>query len=124
MSAISVSLPRGGDAQHGLTSHTTGNDTLDGGDGDDTLAGSEGEDALHGGSGTGVFLFAPGGWGVSEIGDLLRADGDRIDLRGTGITALDQFAIVEAPGQVQLTYGADVILIFGVSSHVPTGFIF
>lgn len=69
-----------------------GNDTLVGGDGADTLIGGAGSGTLQGDAGADVFRFIKGG-GQDTIVDFNAAQGDRIDLIGTGITGLDKLQI-------------------------------
>jgi len=69
-----------------------GNDSLLGGTGADTLDGGAGSDVLTGGMGADLFRFAKSG-GQDTITDFNAAQGDLIDLTGTGITGLDKLQI-------------------------------
>jgi len=103
-----------------------GNDVLRAGAGNDTLEGGDGQDKLVGGDGADVFVFAAPGWGLDEIFDFLRGDGDRIDMRGSGITSLAGFAAVQTLGpntQLVAPDGSSVN-IYGATGLVETDFIF
>lgn len=69
-----------------------GNDTILGGAGADTIDGGAGNDLLTGGTGGDLFRFAKAG-GQDTITDFNAAQGNLIDLTGTGITGLDKLQI-------------------------------
>lgn len=69
-----------------------GNDTILGGAGSDTIDGGTGNDVLTGGTEADLFRFAKAG-GQDTITDFDAAQGDLIDLTGTGITGLDKLQI-------------------------------
>jgi Ca2+-binding RTX toxin-like protein len=71
---------------------TNYNDTLNGGGGNDTLIGGLGNDQMTGGIGADMFRFSKGG-GQDTILDFNAAQGDIIDLTGTGITGLDKLQV-------------------------------
>ncbi|WP_279306465.1 glycoside hydrolase family 113 [Microvirga solisilvae] len=74
-----------------------GNDTIIGGDGADILIGGAGNDQLTGGAGADTFRFQKAG-GQDAITDFNAAQGDLIDLTGTGITGLDKLQITSGAG--------------------------
>ncbi|WP_304611093.1 carbohydrate-binding domain-containing protein [Microvirga sp. ACRRW] len=67
-------------------------DTLNGGGGSDTLIGGLGNDRLTGGLGADTFRVTKGS-GQDILTDFTSAQGDLIDLTGTGITGLDKLQI-------------------------------
>lgn len=75
-----------------------GDDTLSGGAGNDTIDGGAGNDVLKGDGGADLFHFSKNS-GHDTIVDFNPAEGDRIDLSGTGIF---QFS------QIKVTWQADI----------------
>ena len=72
-----------------------GNDTINGGAGNDTIDGGTGNDQLTGGAGADLFRFIKAG-GQDTITDFNAAQGDLIDLTGTGITGIQQLQITSS----------------------------
>ena len=110
-----------------------GNDTLRGGAGDDVLRGQSGDDVLIGGSGndklvggTGadVFTFDAGGWGYDQIFDFNRGEGDRLDMRGSGITAFGQLTVYVVDGNTAVEHGSNRIDLYGMVSLSASDFVF
>ncbi len=66
-----------------------GRDIIRGAGGDDVLNGGAGNDLLVGGAGADRFVYDAPGWGRDEVFDFNRAEGDRIDLRGSGYDFAD-----------------------------------
>ncbi len=66
-----------------------GRDVIRGGGGADVLVGGEGNDQLVGGAGADRFVFNAAGWGRDEVFDFSRAEGDLIDMRGSGYAFAD-----------------------------------
>lgn len=65
-----------------------GNDTLTGGGGADWIWGNSGDDTLRGGGGADRFHFTSPAGGVDTIADFSTAQGDKIELLGSGFGAL------------------------------------
>ncbi len=101
-----------------------GNDTLWGSALSDLLAGGAGDDVLYGFGGADRFAFHIGGWGRDAVADFNRAQGDRIDMRGSGITAFNQFSVVTGDGHTALRAGANEIMLFNTSGVTAADFIF
>ena len=103
-----------------------GNDMLRGGAGADTLSGGAGQDKLVGGAGADNFVFGGPGWGYDQIFDFSRTEGDRIDMRGSGITSMTGFAAVQTIGSnTQLISGdGSMIDVYGFTGLVAGDFIF
>jgi len=101
-----------------------GHDTLWGSNLADSLAGGAGDDVLYGFAGADRFIFDLPGWGRDAVADFNSAEGDRIDLRGSGVTALDQFALVTADGNTALRAGAGEIMLFNTTGVTAADFIF
>jgi Ca2+-binding RTX toxin-like protein len=72
-----------------VVSGDAGNDYVFGNDGNDTLAGGQGNDILAGGQGADRFVYQAGG-GKDEITDFTAAQGDTVQLQGTGISSFAQ----------------------------------
>jgi Ca2+-binding RTX toxin-like protein len=104
-----------------------GNDVLRGGNGSDTLRGGAGNDTLTGGTGADIFDFTiTGRGGFDTITDFLRNDGDRIDLRGTGLSfAALTFSNVAGNLQVGMGAGGTVVVNgFGATGLTQQDFMF
>ena len=110
-----------------------------GGGGNHTLTGGTGVDVLHGRGGGEVLIGAVGndqlvgwvcanlaGWGYDQIFDFSRTEGDRIDMRGSGITSMTGFAAVQTIGSnTQLISGdGSMIDVYGFTGLVAGDFIF
>ena len=115
-----------------LVANTLAGSTLDGGAGADALWGSDfadvlkgglGADILNGGLGADRYVFDALGWGADQIVGFSAAQGDKIDLRGLGLSGIGDLAIVSA-ANTQITLGASSIYLFGVASVAPSDFIF
>ena len=99
-----------------------GNDNIMGGGGDDTIEGGDGNDTLTGGGGADTFVFGPGRDDAQDedrIEDFSSSQGDRIDLRGYGLTADDLLQLLrnanvdgaqDGTAVVSLNLGAEVQL--------------
>ncbi len=102
-----------------------GDEILYGSGGNDTLTGGLGYDQLVGGTGADVFRFDAAGWGCDQIFDFNRAEGDRIDLRGSGVTStagFDAFQVVL--GNTLPTLGTAQIDVYGVTNLQASDFLF
>ena len=102
-----------------------GNDVLRGFAGDDSLIGGAGNDQLVGGVGADRFVFDLAGWGYDQVFDFNRAEGDKIDMRGSGVADLAGFSAfyVAGTGSV-LALGAARIDVYGVTNLIASDFIF
>jgi len=102
-----------------------GADVLRGGGGSDTLSGGAGGDKLVGGTGADVFAFDLPSFGTDEIFDFNRGEGDRIDMRGSGITSLAGFAFINTDGtNTQLVATGGTINLYGLAAIQESDFIF
>lgn len=110
----------------------TGNDLIRAGAGRDTLNGGEGDDKLVGGLGADRFVLDRPDWGFDEIFDFSRAEGDRVDLGGTGILRLVGTGVAlqagdavlhEVGGSSQLVFGAAVLNLYGATGLGVSDFI-
>lgn len=101
-----------------------GNDTLWGSNAADLLAGGAGDDVLYGFGGADRFAFHIPAWGRDAVADFSRAQGDRIDMRGSGITAFSQFSVVNGDGHTALRSGANEIMLFNTTGVTASDFIF
>ena len=101
-------------------------DILRGLAGNDTLTGGTGNDQLVGGTGADVFAYDAAGWGYDQIFDFSRAEGDRIDMRGSGITAYGQLSFQNLGGNtvVYVGPGIDRMDVYGLASLQASDFIF
>lgn len=90
--------------------------------GNDTLTGSAGADRFTGGQG--ADLFRPGG-GADVITDFNATAGDRIDLRGTGVSGFDRLTLSrDATGTLVSLPGGGSIHIDGTATPAAGWFLF
>jgi len=103
-----------------------GNDVIRGGAGNDVLVGGAGIDQLVGGAGADLFTVNAASSGYDQVFDFNRAEGDRFDMRGSGITAFGQLNIlVDAPnGNSAILFGGNQIDVYGVANLTANDFIF
>ena len=103
-----------------------GNDVLRGGAGTDFLIGGAGNDQLVGGAGADIFTFNAPGSGYDQIFDFNRTEGDRLDMRGSGITAFGQMTLyIDAlNSNTAVTFGSNTIDVYGVVNLTAADFIF
>ncbi len=85
-------------------------DVLFGGLGADVLAGGAGDDQLGGGRHADRFVFSAAGFGHDTIADFSAAEGDRIDLRGLGLTFAD-LRIVDTFSGASIVIGQDSVVL-------------
>ena len=96
-----------------------GNDVLIGGAGNDRLMGSADNDTLTGGAGNDTFYFA-GPWGNDTITDFAHGQ-DVLDMTGvSGLTSMSQLGISSTAQGASIAYGADSILLQGVTASSLT----
>lgn len=99
----------GDDELHG----GAGRDVLRGQGGDDVLVGGAGNDQLVGGGEADRFVFDAPGWGRDELFDFGRAEGDRIDMRGSGLSFAD--LTIEVIGTTtRMTFEGDRVDFYGL----------
>ena len=112
---------------------TTGADSLTGGSGDDVIRGLGGNDSLIGGSGNDQlvggteadrFVFDAPGWGYDQLFDFNRSEGDKLDMRGSGVTGFAQLGFYSAGGHTAVLAGSDRIDVYGMASLQASDFIF
>ena len=96
-----------------------GNDILYGGAGNDSITGGTGNDELRGLGGADRFSFS-GNWGFDQVVDFSTAQGDKLAITGATFA---QLAIVSA-ANTQVSFGANTIYLFGVTSLAASDFIF
>ena len=98
-----------------LINGLAGNDTLNGDSGNDTLTGGANKDNLTGGAGTDIFRFADPTHSLDDNGannnqyDRItdfQVGVDKIDLRGTGFTSLDDDGGNTETGELRLAYSS------------------
>lgn len=89
-----------------------GADNIQGRDGEDTINGGADNDVLRGGADADTFVFATGD-GADQIVDF-ELGIDTIDLSATGL-AFGDLTIQTVGSNATVTYGADVITVFGVN---------
>ena len=93
-----------------------GNDTLRGGNGNDVLIGADGNDQLRGDAGTDRFNFDDG-WGNDTIQDFANNGLEKINLAAVaGINNIGDLAIAISGGGALITFGANTILVLGVTA--------
>jgi len=109
-----------------ILSGEAGADVIRAGAGNDTVNGGLGNDQLVGGTDADVFQFDAPAWGYDQIFDFSRAEGDRIDMRGSGITSLDAFAAIQTFGNDTQLVAADgsIIDVYGFAGFLAGDFIF
>ena len=100
-----------------------GADTLWGSDVADVLKGGLGDDELIGGRGADVFVFDAANWGADRIRDFSAAEGDRLDMRGLGLSSMNQLQVVTGTDTL-VTFGGNSIYLFHVSALSGADFIF
>jgi Ca2+-binding RTX toxin-like protein len=78
----------------------TGVDTLTGGSGNDLLMGDTGNDIITGGTGADTFIFNSLAEGIDSITDFRVAQGDKIQISGSGFgaTSSNQFSFNATTG--------------------------
>ncbi len=101
-----------------------GTDTLWGSNAGDVLAGGAADDVLYGFGGADRFVFDLPGWGRDQVADFTRAQGDRIDMRGSGVTSFAQFTVVTGDGHTALRLGANEIMLFNTTGVTAADFLF
>jgi len=101
-----------------------GNDVLRGNAGNDLLIGGAGNDQLVGGTGADTFGFNAPGWGYDQIFDFNRDQGDKIDMRGSGVTSFAQLSTVNFGVNQSVSFGADRIDLYNVPPLQASDFIF
>ncbi|MEL7467830.1 MAG: hypothetical protein AAFN27_05225, partial [Pseudomonadota bacterium] len=102
-----------GNAAANTLSGLDGADNLLGFEGTDVIIGGLGSDLLRGGTGADVFVFAPGD-GPDQILDF-ELGVDTIDLSATGLAFTD-LTIADIGTNATVTYGTDVVTVFGTSA--------
>ena len=96
-----------------------GNDELIGGAGSDRLAGSAGNDTLTGGADNDIFYFDNLA-GKDTITDFTRGQ-DLLDMTGvSGLTNMSQLTITGTAQGASIAFGADSILLQGVTADSLT----
>jgi len=107
--------------------------TLDGAGGDDTLwgtaladvlRGGAGDDTLRAGGGGDRLVFDAAGWGNDLVTGFSRADGARLDLRGSGVTGFAQLALVEGTDTRIAAPDGSTIYVFLVTGFTAADFLF
>lgn len=97
-----------------------GNDILRGDAGDDVLVGGAGNDQLVGGAGADRFVFDTAAFGTDDLFDFSRAEGDKLDFRGTGLV-LDSSLVLQDLGGNSIVYTFQngefhTVRVYGVSA--------
>ena len=103
---------------------STGNDVLRGQAGNDVLSGGAGNDQLVGGAGADVFAFDIANWGYDQVFGFSRAEGDRLDMRGSGGFGFEAFTVQIVGSNTALLGGWQRIDVYGVTDLQPSDFIF
>ncbi|WP_164867950.1 PD40 domain-containing protein [Rhodovarius crocodyli] len=101
-----------------------GNDILWGSNFADVLDGGEGDDIMYGYGGADIFAFNIPNWGRDQISDFRRAEGDKLYMVGSGVTALSQFSVTVAGGNTSLRYGDNEIFLYNVTDIQASDFVF
>ncbi len=101
-----------------------GADILSGGAGDDLLLGGAGNDALVGGTGADRYAFDTLNWGYDQIFGFSRAEGDRIQFNGSGITTFGSLQLLEIGGNTALLFGTQRIDVYDVTGLMGGDFLF
>jgi Ca2+-binding RTX toxin-like protein len=92
-----------------------GNDVLIGGAGSDSIDGSADNDTLTGGGGNDIFRFGSH-WGNDTITDFTHGQ-DVLDMTGVaGLTSMSQLTITNTAQGASITFGADSILLQGITA--------
>jgi Ca2+-binding RTX toxin-like protein len=91
-------------------------DTFNIGPAGGTAYGYGGKDSFH---------FGVAHWGTEEIADFSHAQGDALDFRGSGITAIGQLSITAYADKTLVQHGGDQVILYGVIAPlVSSDFIF
>ena len=103
-----------------------GNDILWGSNFGDVFCGGEDQDIIYGYGGADQFRFEGSGWGQDQIADFsgFGGQGDVLDFRGSGITAMSELSIITGGGSTLVSYGDDSIMLYGVTQLVAQDFLF
>ncbi|MEM7683668.1 MAG: hypothetical protein AAF293_02515 [Pseudomonadota bacterium] len=105
-----------GNAAANTLSGLDGDDNLLGFEGTDVIIGGLGADLLRGGTDADVFVFAPGdGQGAGDQILDFELGVDTIDLSATGLAFTD-LTIADVGTNATVTYGTDVVTVFGTSA--------
>ncbi|MBC7432388.1 MAG: DUF11 domain-containing protein [Rubritepida sp.] len=92
---------------------------------DDTFNAGPGGSIIYGYGGADDFHFGVPHWGTAEVADFSHAEGDQLDFRGSGITAVGQLTVTNYADKVHVQHGADQIILYGVTAPlVASDFIF
>ena len=102
-----------------------GNDILWGSSRADVFDGGTQDDIIYSYGGADRFLYGQAGWGFDQISGFDRAQGMKIDMTGLGTSfAALQSGFQFGGGNGQVSFGADTILVYGVTSFIASDFIF
>ena len=99
-------------------------DALYGGAGADVLLGGQGNDQLVGGEGADRFVFDLAAWGYDQLFDFNPAEGDRLDMRGSGVNDFAALSVEAIAGSSIIRFGAARIDVYGVTDLSAADFIF
>ncbi len=92
-----------------------GADTIYGSPFADLLAGGLGNDVLSGLAGADLFAFHIANWGQDWVLDFARAEGDRLDFRGSGVLGFSQLSLVANGANTILVFGNQAVTLRGVT---------
>ncbi|MCX7932907.1 MAG: calcium-binding protein, partial [Rhodovarius sp.] len=101
-----------------------GHDTLWGSAFSDTLRGGPGDDVLYGFGGADLFVFDTPGWGRDRISDFRPEEGDRLDLRGSGVPGFSALEIISGGGHTLIRYAGQEIFLFNLPQLLPEHILF
>jgi len=101
-----------------------GSDSLYGSPFGDLLAGGAGDDQSWGFGGGDLFAFHIAMWGRDSVMDFNRAEGDRLDFRGSGIAGFGEFTLAFNGVDTALLHGADYVYLVGVSNVTAADCVF
>ena len=82
----------------------------------DTFNIGTGGSTVYGYGGADNFHFGQASWGVVEVADFSRAQGDRLDFRGSGFTSTNDFTITTYADKNVIENGAGQIILYGMSA--------